>query len=1077
MIVKSHKYLQFLHWGNLNTNFERDPKMSSSAAMNEACFYYNKLQKNKDMLVSHFQRLDLINLSREFCKYKIIGKEVRSTLASLDHDHLDSTIQIHYLLQFIMKGVKDERTYQLFSKILNAMSKESGICIFLDEDECSPNCHILIENDIKNIMTILAPCAYMWEELGIALGLDKVVLEQCRAGTNLTVKLYNVLYEWIVKQHKQAFPPTIQNLEENLRGPLVNYSNIASQIAEYRSRYLENSPHSSVKTTRTSLKIGQEPIDTEVSDGKSTLLEVLVFPTEFSTYQWMKDGEKIHSESFSYSGVNSPILVINIAGVTTEGNYSCRISRKNETITSEDAVLTVSYCSEKKLLRELYLAKKDMPCDSWPPDVTKHFINLALISKDTINSSDNDYSIRGNADDIIERKENIGYEAAFGSFKKRSLMLIEGRPGIGKTTLVHKISRDWAEGKALHKTKLVLYVSLRVIGTDSRIKDARLSDILKYYFHFTDEDVQHILHDIDKCLGDGICFIIDGLDEFQCKLQSDLHEIMYKKYLPDAMVIVASRPIATTRLKLDAKINNRIEILGFKKAEILQYIDAFPFDDHPDSHPSTKLKAYLQRHLNIFHMCYLPVHSAMICYLYKHAKESSLITETQVYKKFTEFMIARKDLRNQSQGSNCSFTNLKEQDKEYLRNICELAFQMTIHSKQTTSQANIPAALSSTTVETDESSLGLITIDQTASLMGYENIYAFLHLTFQEYLAAFYLYSSSPSDQNKAIESYGHATHMRMAWKFYCGLLNFDNSIDQFKKIIISTTSDDHSTRNQLFKVQCAFETQQQLPCNFLLENVIVNGVLNLNETTLTTSDLTAICYVISFSSHIELEMKNCNLDYEKLQNLITGLNEISTIIQRLNLSLNDFGSKGIQLLSEKLRPIIYNNLQKLSLAFSNINSESAVALIECLKYNKELQELDLSVNHIGTPGAKAIAKCLKGCSNLQVLDIADNGIDTKGAQYIGEALRHWSIRTLNLSVNKIKSDGAKTISKQLPHSKLESLDISSDGIDSTAVEALIESWKCCKKLQNLNVSDNPINSKDISDLKKALPNVTIYSD
>ncbi len=1038
-------------------------------------FYSKKLQGKKEDLVSHLQCLDLISLSQDLCKNRLIGKEVKRTFESLDHEHLNTITKIHYLLQFIINGVKDERSYKKFFKILHAMSKESGTYKYLQEDECNPTCQFLFENDIKNVMEILATCTHIWEELGVSLGLNKAVIGQCKIGNESnTMRLYNMLYEWIVKQHKQALPPTIQNLTQKMRSPIINYSNVADKISKYECCILRNTDQTSTKATNTSLSIEQDPIDTEVSDGKSTLFEVVVFPNEFTSYNWMKDRKKLKPTDLSYSGVNSSILVINIACVVTEGNYSCWVCQNGEKMISEEATLTVSYSSEKKLLRELYLAKKEMPCNLWPPDVTKHFINLALISK---NSSDNDYSIRGDADDIIKRKKNIGYNVAFGSFLKRSLLLVEGRPGMGKTTLVHKITRDWVEGKALHKTKLVFHISLRVIGTDSRIRDARLSDILKYYFHFTDEDVQHILHDIEKCCGDGICFIIDGLDEFQCKLQSDLHEIMYKNYLPGAMVIVASRPIATTGLKQDVKIDKRIEILGFKKEEILQYIDAFPFDDHPDSHPSTKLKAYLQRHPNIFHMCYLPVHSAMICYLYKHAKESSLVTETQVYKKFTEFMITRKDLRNQSQGSNCLLTNLKEQDKEYLRNICELAFQMTIDSKQTASQADIQVALSSITVESDESSLGLITIDQTARLMGFENMYAFLHLTFQEYLAAFHLCSSSPSDQNKAIELCGHATHMRMAWKFYCGMLNFDDNIDQFKQILTSTTSDAQSPRNQLFKIQCAFEAQQKLPCDFLLENVIVNGVLNLNGITLTTSDLTAICYVISFSSHIELDMRNCNLDNDKLQALITGLNKIPTIIQGMDLSINDFGSTGIQLLSEKLKQNVYDSLQKLSLAFSNINSETATVLLECLKYNKELQELDLSVNHIGTLGAQAIAKYLRNCSNLQVLDIADNAIDTKGAQYIGEALKHWSIRTLNLSVNKIKSDGAKSISKGLFRSKLETLDISSDDIDSTAVEPLIESLRYCENLQELNVSDNLLNSRDKCNLQKALPKATIYSD
>ena len=39
----------------------------------------------------------------------------------------------------------------------------------------------------------------------------------------------------------------------------------------------------------------------------------------------------------------------------------------------------------------------------------------------------------------LAKKEKIEYKEAFGEYKDRELMLLEGHPGSGKTTLVHKI--------------------------------------------------------------------------------------------------------------------------------------------------------------------------------------------------------------------------------------------------------------------------------------------------------------------------------------------------------------------------------------------------------------------------------------------------------------------------------------------------------------------------------------------------------------------------------------------------------------------------------------------------------------
>ena len=64
----------------------------------------------------------------------------------------------------------------------------------------------------------------------------------------------------------------------------------------------------------------------------------------------------------------------------------------------------------------------------------------------------------------------------------------------------------------------------------------------------------------------------------------------------------------------------RIEVFGFSREQILEYIDNFPFDCGTNCADPAKLKDYLRSHPNVFDMCYLPVHAAMICFLYKHEK-------------------------------------------------------------------------------------------------------------------------------------------------------------------------------------------------------------------------------------------------------------------------------------------------------------------------------------------------------------------------------------------------------------------------------------------------------------------------
>ena len=81
--------------------------------------------------------------------------------------------------------------------------------------------------------------------------------------------------------------------------------------------------------------IGTQSVDTEVTDGKSTLLGVQVLQGESISYQWMKNGQLLYNDSI-YSGVATDILFIKHARQGIEGEYSCHIKvSNNETATKK----------------------------------------------------------------------------------------------------------------------------------------------------------------------------------------------------------------------------------------------------------------------------------------------------------------------------------------------------------------------------------------------------------------------------------------------------------------------------------------------------------------------------------------------------------------------------------------------------------------------------------------------------------------------------------------------------------------------------------------------------------------------
>ena len=98
-------------------------------------------------------------------------------------------------------------------------------------------------------------------------------------------------------------------------------------------------------------------------------------------------------------------------------------------------------------------------------------------------------------------------------------------------------------------------------------------------------------------------------------------------------------------------------------------------------------------------------------------------------------------------------------------------------------------------------SLGLITIDRTADLYGFKNLYTFLHLTFQEYLAAHHISTLSDEEQDKLIQEHGNKNHMLAVWKFYCGLVKFSMENARFKSILRALLRNIFSTYSVLMSL------------------------------------------------------------------------------------------------------------------------------------------------------------------------------------------------------------------------------------------------------------------------------------
>ena len=288
------------------------------------------------------------------------------------------------------------------------------------------------------------------------------------------------------------------------------------------------------------------------------------------------------------------------------------------------------YCSMR-------LKKYEEEKDPWPPIKTKSYVTLAIVHQKELQTRQKTTAaiyLRTKGD-IHKIPHTIGTEKLtditqiFNPLSGRvpNSILIEGHAGIGKTTLVKQICIQWAEGKLLTSDKLVLLLLLR----DPNVQKITNEHQLIEHFTKSTSKVEQLYSYLEDNHGADITLIIDGFDELstQLRYRSFFRELIEKRCLPKARIVVTSRPSASACLH--QVVDKRIEILGFEQSSKNQYVIEALQDHHSKVE---KLQRHFQQYPNIDAICYIPLIMSIIVFLCMCQPDELPPTATKMYESF-----------------------------------------------------------------------------------------------------------------------------------------------------------------------------------------------------------------------------------------------------------------------------------------------------------------------------------------------------------------------------------------------------------------------------------------------------------
>ncbi|XP_016072710.1 PREDICTED: NACHT, LRR and PYD domains-containing protein 12 isoform X2 [Miniopterus natalensis] len=716
---------------------------------------------------------------------------------------------------------------------------------------------------------------------------------------------------------------------------------------------------------------------------------------------------------------------------------------------------------------------------------------------------------RGHARSAGQQASLIQVETLFEPDEERPepprTVVLQGAAGMGKSMLAHKVMLDWADGRLFQdRFDYLLYVNCREMNRGGPERSAQ--DLLSSCWPEPSAPLRELLRVPERLL-----FIIDGFDELKPSFHDPqgpwclcweekrptellLSSLIRKKLLPEASLLITTRPTALEKLHRLLEHPRHVEILGFSEAERKEYFYKYFHSAEQAGHVFN----FVRDNEPLFTLCFVPLVCWVVCTCLKQQLEGGGLLRQTSRTTTAVYMLYLLSLMQPKPGS----PTLQRQPNQ--TGLCSLAAdglwnQKILFEEQDLRRHGLDGA--------DVSSFLNMNIFQKD--INCEKFYSFIHLSFQEFFAAMYYIldggdSRSSPDQSltRLLAEYGFSerSFLALTVRFLFGLLNEETRSYLEKTLcwkvspqikvellewIQSKALSEGSTlqRGSLEFLSCLYEIQEEEFIQQALSHfqVVVVGNIATKMEHMVTSFCLKSCrsvqvlhlYGAAYSADEEEGVRPTSgrqmlLEQSPERNVLPDAysEQLATALStnpnltELALHHNALGSRGVKLLCQGLR---HPNckLQNLRLKRCRVASAACQDLAAALMANRNLARMDLSSNGLGLPGMKLLCEGLRHPKcRLQMIQLRKCQLEAGAGQELAAVLgasRH--LAELDLSGNALEDAGLRWLCQGLrrPLCRLQVLWLKICHLTAAACEDLASTLTVNQSLMELDLSLNDL--------------------